>query len=50
MKMKVRAETGYVRLSSTGYPFALERVAANAEQIGLHRGVIDVSATGVVAR
>lgn len=50
MKMKVRAETGYVRLSSTGYPFALERVAANAEEIGLHRGVIDVSATGVVAR
>lgn len=49
MKMKVRAETGYVRLSSTGYPFALERVAANAEEIGLHRGVIDVSATGVVA-
>ena len=50
MKMKVRAETGYVRLSSTGYPFALERVAANAEEIGLHRGVIDVSATNVVTR
>lgn len=43
MKCRVRANAIFLRLSSTGYPFALERIAASLAPVGPRRTVVDVS-------
>jgi hypothetical protein len=42
MRCRVRANAMFLRLSSSGYPFAIERIAANLEPVGPRRTVIDV--------
>lgn len=43
MRCRVRANAMFLRLSSSGYPFAIERVAANIQPVGPRRAVIDVT-------
>jgi hypothetical protein len=42
MRCRVRANAMFLRMTSSGYPFALERVAANLQPVGPRRTVIDV--------
>jgi hypothetical protein len=43
MKCRVRANAIFLRLSSSGYPFALERIGASLAPVGPRRTVVDVS-------
>lgn len=45
MRCRLRYGAMYVRIGSTGWPWALERVAIDAEPISRRRTVIDVGAT-----
>jgi hypothetical protein len=43
MKCRVRANAIFLRLSSSGYPFALERIGASLAPVGPRRTVVDVT-------
>lgn len=42
MRCRIRANAMFLRLESSGYPFAIERIAANLQPVGPRRSVIDV--------
>ena len=42
MRCRIRAESIFVKISSSGYPFAMERVAANADIVGDRKTVVEV--------
>lgn len=42
MRCRIRANAMFLRLESSGYPFAIERIAANLQPVGPRRAVIDV--------
>lgn len=42
MRCRVRANAMFLRMESSGYPFVIERIAANLQPVGPRRAVIDV--------
>ena len=42
MRCRIRAESIFVKISSSGYPFAMERVAADADVVGNRKTVVEV--------
>jgi hypothetical protein len=47
MRCRIRAGAMYVRIGSTGWPWAIERVAVEADPISRRRTVVDVGATDI---
>lgn len=43
LRCRVRANAAFLRFSSSGYPFAMERVGLNVDPVGPRRTVIDVT-------
>jgi hypothetical protein len=43
MKCRVRANAIFLRVTSTGYPFAIERIGASLTPVGPRRTVVDVT-------
>ena len=43
MRVRKRAGGAYVRISTVGYPFAIERVAALVDPISTRRDVVEVT-------
>jgi hypothetical protein len=47
MRCRIRAGAMYVRIGSIGWPWAIERVAVEADPISRRRTVVDVGATDI---